>query len=70
MNAHFYGPLPQALQALAAISPAWAARLPELQSALLPAPKQGGQRLVSGMCCLADGQTMLVFDRTQLLCQS
>ena len=41
MNAHFYGPLPQALQALAAISPAWAARLPELQSALLPALGQG-----------------------------
>ena len=40
------------------------------KSALLPAPKQGGQRLVSGMCSLADGQTMLVFDCLRLLEQA
>ena len=40
------------------------------KSALLPAPKQGGQHLVSGMCSLADGQTMLVFDCLRLLEQA
>ena len=37
---------------------------------LLPAPNHDQQRLVSGMCSLGDGQTMLVFDCPQLLAQS
>lgn len=37
--------------------------------AILPAPSKGQQELVSGMCSLADGQTMLVFDCAQLLTQ-
>lgn len=39
-------------------------------STILPSPSKDHQGLVSGMCSLADGQTMLVFDCTQLLCQS
>lgn len=37
---------------------------------ILPSPNQEQQTLVSGMCSLAEGQTMLVFDCAQLLCQS
>ena len=37
---------------------------------ILPAPRQGGQHLVSGMCSLPDGQTMLVFDCPLLLEQA
>ena len=37
---------------------------------ILPSPSRDHQGLVSGMCSLAEGQTMLVFDCTQLLCQS
>lgn len=37
--------------------------------AILPAPSKDQQELVSGMCSLADGQTMLVFDCVQLLAQ-
>ena len=37
---------------------------------LLPAPSHDQQKLVSGMCSLGDGQTMLVFDCPQLLAQS
>lgn len=37
---------------------------------ILPSPNQEQQALVSGMCSLAEGQTMLVFDCAQLLCQS
>ncbi|MGI5962419.1 MAG: chemotaxis protein CheW [Lawsonibacter sp.] len=34
---------------------------------ILPSPPQSNQELVSGMCSLADGQTMLVLDCPQLL---
>ena len=37
---------------------------------LLPAPNHDQQKLVSGMCSLGEGQTMLVFDCHQLLTQS
>lgn len=37
---------------------------------LLPSPNHDQQKLVSGMCSLGDGQTMLVFDCPQLLAQS
>ena len=38
------------------------------KSSLLPAPKQGGQRLVSGMCSLPDGSgTMLVLEGAQVI---
>ena len=37
---------------------------------LLPAPRQDIQHLVSGMCSLPDGQTMLVFDCLRLLEQA
>lgn len=37
---------------------------------LLPAPNHDQQPLVSGMCSLDEGQTMLVFDCPQLLAQS
>lgn len=39
-------------------------------SILLPSPNHDQQELVSGMCSLGDGQTMLVFDCPQLLAQS
>lgn len=39
-------------------------------NSILPAPNQEQQKLVSGMCSLAEGQTMLVFDCAQLLCLS
>ena len=37
---------------------------------ILPSPHKDHDGLVSGMCSLAEGQTMLVFDCTQLLHQS
>ena len=37
------------------------------KSAILPAPAQNTQDMVSGMCSLEDGQTMLVFDCPQIL---
>ena len=37
---------------------------------LLPAPNQDQQKLVSGMCSLGEGQSMLGFDCHQLLTQS
>ena len=37
------------------------------KSAILPAPAQNTQDMVSGMCALEDGQTMLVFDCPQIL---
>ena len=37
------------------------------KSAILPAPAQITQDMVSGMCSLEDGQTMLVFDCPQIL---
>lgn len=37
---------------------------------ILPSPHKDHGGLVSGMCSLAEGQTMLVFDCAQLLCQS
>lgn len=36
-------------------------------SSILPVPPQSSQELVSGMCSLEDGQTMLVFDCARLL---
>ena len=40
------------------------------RSAILPSPDQDAQDLVSGMCSLEDGQTMLVFDCAQILDRS
>lgn len=40
------------------------------RSAILPSPAQDAQDLVSGMCSLEDGQTMLVFDCAQILDRS
>ena len=37
------------------------------KSAILPAPAQNTRDMVSGMCSLEDGQTMLVFDCPQIL---
>ena len=37
------------------------------KSAILPAPAQNTQDMVSRMCSLEDGQTMLVFDCPQIL---
>ena len=37
---------------------------------ILPSPKKDHGGLVSGMCSLSEGQTMLVFDCAQLLCQT
>lgn len=37
------------------------------RASILPAPAQNTQDMVSGMCSLEDGQTMLVFDCTQIL---
>ena len=37
------------------------------KSAILPAPAQNTQDMVTGMCSLEDGQTMLVFDCPQIL---
>lgn len=37
---------------------------------ILSSPSKECQKLVSGMCSLSDGQTMLVFDCSQLLDQS
>lgn len=34
---------------------------------ILPSPTQNTQKLVSGMCSLSDGQTMLVLDGAQLM---
>ena len=34
---------------------------------ILPSPTQDSQKLVSGMCSLSDGQTMLVLDGGQLI---
>ena len=40
------------------------------QSAIIPAPAQRAKDMVSGMCSLEDGQTMLVFDCPQILTHS